>query len=260
MCSFFLSNVTLICGASKIKFKKVNKKRTVTVRRVIIFFNISRHPLLICLQCCLHQYNTLKAVAPATAAIVLLTPAKNLKKVFFEGDLTKKNWFQNLWEGLNRCYFGELLNFWGQKNSPGKYRHKSAQKLYFFGKMYLNLFRQDIKKIFLLIAFQQSLNSGQKTTNFCHYWQILVKNCCRFTAGDLKAFFLFFCFDFLYIDPSNNFCFCKFFAKGLKSEGERLKAKFWSSEMVKIGRGQQNYRRCHCRHRLQSFATMKKTV
>ncbi len=89
--------------------------------------------------------------------------------------------------------------------------------------MYLNLFRQDIKKIFLLIAFQQSLNSGPKTADFCRYWQILVKNCCCFTAGDLKAFFLFFCFYSLPIDPSNNFCFCKFFAKGLKSEGERLK-------------------------------------
>ncbi len=119
--------------------------------------------------------------------------------------------------------------------------------------MYLNLFRQDIKKIFLLIAFLQSLNSGR-------YWQILVKNCCRFTAGDLKAFFLFICFDFLHIDPSNNFCFCKFFSKGLKSEGERLKVKFWSSEMVKIGRSQQNYLRCRCRHRLKSFATIKKTV
>jgi len=122
--------------------------------------------------------------------------------------------------------------------------------------MYLNLFRQDIKKIFLLIAFQQSLSSGQKTTDFRRHWQILVKNRCRFTAGDLKAFFLFFCFDFLHID----FCFCKFFAKGIKSEGERLKVKFWSSEMVKIGRGQQNYRRCRYRHRLQSFVTMKKTV
>jgi hypothetical protein len=69
-------------GASKIKVKNVNKKRTVTVRRLIIFLNISRRPLLICLQCCLHQYKTLKAVATATAAIVLLTPAKNLKKVF----------------------------------------------------------------------------------------------------------------------------------------------------------------------------------
>jgi hypothetical protein len=34
-------------GASKIKLKKVNKKRTVTVRRVIIFLNISRRPLLV---------------------------------------------------------------------------------------------------------------------------------------------------------------------------------------------------------------------
>jgi hypothetical protein len=31
-------------GASKIKLKKVNKKRMVTVRRLIIFLNISRHP------------------------------------------------------------------------------------------------------------------------------------------------------------------------------------------------------------------------
>jgi hypothetical protein len=126
--------------------------------------------------------------------------------------------------------------------------------------MDLNLFRQDIKKINLLIAFQQSLNSGEKTPDFRRYWQILEKNCCRFTAGDLNDFFQFFCFDFLNIDPSNDFCFCKFFAKGLKSEGERLKVKFLSSEMVKIGRGQQNYRRCHCRHGLQSFVTMKKTV
>ncbi len=77
-------------------------------------------------------------------------------------------------------------------------------------------------------------------------------------SRQFKAIFLFFYFHFLHIDPSNNFCFCKFFAKGLKSEGERLKVKFWSSEMVKIGRGQQNYRRCRCRHRLQSFSTMKK--
>jgi hypothetical protein len=54
----------------------------VTVRRVIIFLNISRHPLLICLHCCLCQYKTLKA-ATAIAAIVLLTPAKNLNKVFW---------------------------------------------------------------------------------------------------------------------------------------------------------------------------------
>jgi hypothetical protein len=119
----------------------------------------------------------------------------------------------------------------------------------------------------------------------------LVKNSCRFFAGNLRAFFQFFSlisaksqqlqknrglsplltnfgkkslplhrrqfkslfsiffFDFLHIDPSNDFCFCKLFAKGLKSEGERRKVKFWSLEMVKIGRGQHNYRRCRCRHR-----------
>ncbi len=54
------------------------------------------------------------------------------------------------------------------------------------------VFRQDIKKICLLIAFQQSLSSVQKTANFRCCWQILVKNCCRFFAGDLKAFFIFF--------------------------------------------------------------------
>jgi hypothetical protein len=69
-----------VSGASKIKLIKVNKKRTVTVRRVIIFLNISRCPLLICYNV---VFKTLKAMATATAAIVLLTPAKNLKKVFW---------------------------------------------------------------------------------------------------------------------------------------------------------------------------------
>jgi hypothetical protein len=85
--------------------------------------------------------------------------------------------------------------------------------LYFFVKTYLNLFRQDIKKIFLLKAFQQSLNSGQKTAEKPNFG----KKSLRFTAADLKAFFNFFCFDFLHIDPSNYFCFCKFLlGKGLK--------------------------------------------
>jgi hypothetical protein len=65
----------------------------------------------------------------------------------------------------------------------------------------------------------------------------LVKNCRRYIAGDLKAFYQIFCFDFFHIDPSNDFCFCKFFAKGLKSEGERLKVKFSSLEMVKNWQG-----------------------
>jgi hypothetical protein len=35
--------------------------------------------------------------------------------------------------------------------------------------MYLNLFRQDIKKKFLLKAIQQSLKSGQKTAEKPHF-------------------------------------------------------------------------------------------
>jgi hypothetical protein len=90
----------------------------------------------------------------------------------------------------------------------------------------------------------------------------LVKNCCRFIAGHLKAFFFnFFALIFFTLTlATNDFCFCKFFAKGLKSDGEKLKVKFWSSEMVKIGRGQHNYRRCRRRNHLQSFVMMKTTV
>jgi hypothetical protein len=146
------------------------------------------------------------------------------------------------------------------KKFARKISPESGIQILFFLKNGLNLVRQDIKKICLLIAFQQNLSSGQKTADFFHYWQILVNNRCRFIAGNLKGFFSIFLLYFLPIDPSNDFCFCKFFAKGLKSEGERLKVKFWSSEMVKIGRGQQNYRRCRRHHSLQSFVMMKTTV
>jgi hypothetical protein len=71
-----------VCGASKIKLKKVNKKRTVTVRRLIIFLNISRHPLLIFLQCCLHQYKTLKAV-DGNNGDSFADPCQEFKEGFF---------------------------------------------------------------------------------------------------------------------------------------------------------------------------------
>jgi hypothetical protein len=75
----------------------------------------------------------------------------------------------------------------------------------------------------------------------------LVKNRSRFTAAHLKAFFQFFC---LTLTLATIFVSASFLPKVSK----RLKVEFWSSEMVKIGRGQQNYRRCRCRHRLQCFA------
>jgi hypothetical protein len=75
-----------------------------------------------------------------------------------------------------------------------------------------------------------------------------------------SLFFYFFALIFFPLSNlSNDFCFCKFFAKGLKSEGERLKVKFWSSEVVKIGKCQHNYRRRR-RHSLKRFVKTKKTV
>ncbi len=169
--------------------------------------------------------------------------------------MTQKNWFQNL-SGSKSPLFWRFIEFFRSKKFACKISPYSALKIVFFWKMDLNLFSQDIKKICLLIAFQQSLSSGQKNADFHRYWQILVKNRFRYIAGDLKAFDLFFCFYFPHIDPSKDFCFCKFFAKGLKSEGERLKVKFSSLEMVKTGRDHC----CRCRHHLQIFVMMKTTV
>jgi hypothetical protein len=100
-----------------------------------------------------------------------------------------------------------------KKIRPENIAIKGHKNCIFFEKMYLNLFRQDIKKIFLLMAFQQSLNSGQKTADFRRYRQIFVKNRCRFTPGDLKAFFQFFCFDCLHIYLATIFVSASFLPK-----------------------------------------------
>jgi hypothetical protein len=70
-------------GASKIKLKKVNKTRTATVRRVTIFLNISRRPLLICLGALLSSsVQNSEGGGDGKGGDNLLTPAKNLNKVF----------------------------------------------------------------------------------------------------------------------------------------------------------------------------------
>jgi hypothetical protein len=75
-----------------------------------------------------------------------------------------------------------------------------------------------------------------------------------------KPFFYFYALIFFTLTLATMFVSASFFAKGLKTEGERLKVKFWSSGMVKIGKGQHNYHRCpHC-HRIQNFVVMKTTV
>jgi hypothetical protein len=86
--------------------------------------------------------------------------------------------------------------------------------------MVLHLFKQDIRSYIYLYHMSKASAAVKKHSTLANFLQILVKNRHRFTfiAGDFKAFFIFFCLDFLYIDPSNNFSFCKFFAKHLKSE------------------------------------------
>jgi hypothetical protein len=63
---------------------------------------------------------------------------------------------------INACWFLFLLFAYLLVAEAASFDKKS----YAGAIQYLNLFRQDIKKIFLLIAFQQSPNSGQKTTDF----------------------------------------------------------------------------------------------
>ncbi len=82
------------------------------------FLNFSRHPLLIWLHCFFHRCKTLKAVATATAAIVLLTPAK-----FYHFRRPKFNF--SLSPSLLRPLAKNLQK---QKLLPGSMWRKSMQK------------------------------------------------------------------------------------------------------------------------------------
>ena len=71
-------------GASKIKVKNVNKKRTITVRRLIIFLNISRRPLLICLQCSSSVQNS-EGRGDGNSGDSFADPCQESKEGFFWG-------------------------------------------------------------------------------------------------------------------------------------------------------------------------------
>jgi hypothetical protein len=80
-------------------------------------------------------------------------------------------------------------------------------------------------------------------------------------GGFESLFSIFFALIFFTLTLATSFVSASFLPKVSKlSEGERLKDKFWSSEMVKIDRGQHNYCRCRRRHCLHSFVMMKTTV
>ncbi len=76
--------------------------------------------------------------------------------------------------------------------------------------MDLNLFKLDITKICLLIAFQQSLGSGQKTADLRHYWQILVKIVAASSQAIWKPFFYFFALIFFTLTLATIFVFAGF--------------------------------------------------
>jgi hypothetical protein len=82
-----------IRGASKIKLKKVNKKRTVTVRRVIIFFKYLKASIadLITLLSSSVQ-NSIKAVATATGARVfpVYKSVKHMPQSLLTGQFQRK--------------------------------------------------------------------------------------------------------------------------------------------------------------------------
>ncbi len=87
--------------------------------------------------------------------------------------------------------------------------------------MALNLFRQDIKKIFLLIAFQQNLRSGQKNADFCMLLTNFGKKLLSLHRRQLKTFFIFFCFDFFPLTQATIFVSAIFLPKVSKVKERR---------------------------------------
>ncbi len=122
-----------------------------------------------------------------------------------------------------------FIEFFRSKKFSCKISLQSGIKIVYFFLMDLNLFRQDIKKINLLTAFQQNVSSSQKTADFCHYWQILVKNCCRFIASHLIVFFLFFALIFFPLTLATIFVSASFLPKvsKVKERGWKLNFDLW---------------------------------
>ncbi len=121
----------------------------------------------------------------ATVAIVGLTPAKNLNTVF-GGFLVVSPLFNNFLD-----MFKYIRGWYDPKKLISKPLRGSKlpliRRFIEFLRSKSILFQEDIKKI--LIAFQQSLSSGQKTADFPRYWQILVKIIALFIPGAFLYFF-----------------------------------------------------------------------
>jgi hypothetical protein len=94
--------------------------------------------------------------------------------------------------------------------------------------MALNLLRQDIKKIWLLThSISAKPQQWPKNRRLLPLLTNFGKKLLLLHPRQFKSLYIYFCLVFfIHIDPSNDFCFFKFFAKGVKSEGERQKVKF----------------------------------
>ncbi len=71
-----------------------------------------------------------------------------------------------------------------------------------------------------------------KITDYRRFWQILVKNHCRFIAGGFKALLIFFCTNCINIDSSNNFVIASFLP-----EVSKVKERQLNFSLRKSGRG-----------------------
>ncbi len=177
---------------------------------------------------------------------------------YIRGWYEPKNGFQNLWEALKSPLIWQFIELLRSKKFTRKILPSSGIKIVFF----LNG-PKPIQAGHSEDMFTHSISKPQQRPKNRRLLPLLTNFGKKSLSLHHMRFISLFSIYLLWLslhDPSNGFCFCKFFAKGLKSEGERLKVKFWSSKMVKIGRGQHNYRRCCHHHRLQSFVMMKTTM
>ncbi len=117
---------------------KSNWKMWITARRLIFFWNFSRHPLLIWLHCFFHHHKTLKAVAMATTAIVVLTPANfyHFRRPEFKFQPLLHFW--DLWKKTCRnknCCLGQREENQSKKIGKKAFKSPAMKRQRFFTKI-----------------------------------------------------------------------------------------------------------------------------
>ncbi len=127
-------NPYTIQGASENKLKNSNKKRTVIARRVN-FWEFIRHLFLIWIHCCFHYYKTLKAVATATAGIVVLTPPifPKAKNITYSLSPSLLRLLAKTYKNKNHCK-GQFKENWSKKKKKAV-KSPAMKQQWFFTKI-----------------------------------------------------------------------------------------------------------------------------